>query len=176
MIFTTLTFRCGSLVMMASLLRWYSIFPIVWILWMTYITDQKVKFDSSFDSIQFEKVTELKIILQRFLTKFGVLLVGAVLAPIEEQFWMLETLYKEQKDKHDLMRKKMWIFDSIASFLCHAIILITIIILWETTSILDQNLSICTFPIVRNNVSIICGMIMTSGLFSCLMSYLYYKY
>ena len=176
MIFTTVTFRCGSLVMMTTLLRWYSIFPIVWIWWMTYRTDQKLKSNSSFASIEFQKVTELKIILQNLLMLFGVLLVGAVLAPIEERYWMLETFYKVQKENHDLERKKLWIFDSITSFLCHVIILIIIIVLWETTSVLDQNLSICTCSIIRNNISIICVMIMTSGLFSCLISYLYYKY
>ena len=175
MIFTTLTFRCGSMVMMTTLLRWYSVFPIAWIWWMTYKTDQKLKSNRPFASIQFQKVTELKVILDNVLEKFGTLLVGAVVAPIEERYWMIETFYKVQKENYDLERKKMWMFDSITSFFCHAIILITIIVLWETTSVLDQNLNICTFPIIKNNISIICGMIMIPGLFSCLISYLYYN-
>ena len=103
------------------------------------------------------------------------MLVGPTLVPIERFLWFKDNVTSEEKEEHNLKRKSYWLFNVTASFMSHGIILIIIIILWETTSLLDQNLSTCTFPIVKNNVSYICGIVLILGGLNCLMTYLFYK-
>ena len=80
-------------------------------------------------------------------------------------------------DANDVIasNKKIFLVDAITSFASHGITMVIIIVLWETTSVLDQNLSICTFPLIKNNISLICGIIMSFSTVNCLLSYLYYK-
>ena len=177
MIFITMIFRCSSLVMMATMLRWYSIIPILLIGWISHNTTQYVFHQNSFFFNLCQK-TKYSLFgsLSDVLKRAGFILVGPRLNPIERFLWFHETFSNEEKKEHDMKRKKLWLIDSIISFVFHSIILIIIIVLWEKTSLFDQNLSVCTFPIIEKNISMICGIIMGVGLLSCLMPFLYYKY
>ena len=177
MVFITMIFQCLSFVMMITLLRLYSIFPILWIWWMTENSTPKVFYKNSFFfyCCQEENFSFYAVIRNHFAIA-GNLLVGPALAPIEKKYWRVESFSEEQKREHDTKRKKYWLFNAITSFLYHATILIIIVVLWETTSVLDQNLSPCTFPVIKDYISIICGIIVALGMLSCLMPYVYYKY
>ena len=137
---------------------------------------QKLFYDKSFFfNLCNEDPDDLLISICNFFTSVGFILVGPIETPIELASWWQETFSEEEKKKHDMGRKRWWFVDSVSSFVSHGTVLIITIILWETTSVLDQNLSVCTFPLIRNSISIICGVVMTLSALNCLLSYLYYK-
>lgn len=162
---------------MATLFRYYSIIPILWICWISNEAGSKAV-DGSLIFVNLcstrllrDTSSENPILRQigYFCTSLGVICVGPIFYPIEQFYWWESTFSEEEKKKHDMERKKYWFFDSASSFVCHSTVLIIIIILWETTSALDQNLSICTYPLIKNNISIICAIIMTLSVLNCLI-------
>ena len=173
MVFISILFRCLSFVMMATLLRVYSIFPIIWIWWISQSTVQKAVFERAFCSNFCKR--ELAGIQFKGFGIIGGTLVGPTLKPIERFFWYEDGFDTKQKIEHDMKRKRYWLLNAITSFLSHGTVSIALIILWETTSTLNQNLSWCTFPMVKENISIICGMVIALGATNCLTSYLFYK-
>ena len=177
MVFISMIFRCVSFVMMATLFRAYAVVPIIWIWWITHNTAEKIIYKNSFFfNFCTRDTDDLLGILMNAFQKFGSMLVGPVVYPIEQFYLYKENISTEAKKKHDKLRKKLWLFDGLSTLLSHGIVLIIIIVLWETTSIVDQNLSICAFPIIKDNISIICGSIIILGALNCLMSFLYYKF
>ena len=176
MILISLIFRCLSFVTMVTLLRFYSIFPVFVILLISYNTSQTIKYDQSLFYNLCNEDTDLRFAaFVNLIRAYGDTLVGPTLVPIEKLWWRQKYFSIEWKKKHDMKRKKIFLFDAITSFASHGLTMVIIIILWETTSVLDQNLSICTFPLVKNNVSLICGVIMSFSAVNCLLSYFFYK-
>ena len=177
MVFISMIFRCASFVMMATLFRAYAIIPIVFIWWISHNTEEKIVDENSFFfNLCSQDTYDIPLTLANAFQKFGDMLVGPTLWPIEKLYWDKENFSTEEKKDHDMLRKKCWLFDAISTLLSHGIVLIIIIVLWETTTILDQNLSICAFPFIKDNISIICGIIIILGTLNCLMSFLYYKF
>ena len=173
MVFISLSFRCLSFVMMATLLRVYLIVPIIWIWWISQSTRQKAIFEEEFCSNFCKR--KLAGIQFKSFGIIGGMLVGPTLTPIERFLWYEENFDPRQKIEHDMKRKRYWLLNAITSFWSHGAVSIVLIILWETTSTLNQNLNKCTFPILKENIAIICGMIITLGATNCLTSYLFYK-
>ena len=176
MILISLIARCLSFVTMVMLLKLYSIFPVFVIWLISYNTLQTIKYDQSFFYNLCNEDTDLRFAaFVNLIRAYGDTLVGPTLVPIEKLWWRQKNFSVEWKMKHDMKRKKIFLVDAITSFASHGTTMAIIIILWETTSVLDQNLSICTFPLIKNNISLICGIIMSFSAANCLLSYLYYK-
>ena len=81
----------------------------------------------------------------------------------------------EMKKEHDHKRKKLLFFEGISAFVSHGLVMLIIIVLWESTTILNHNLSICTFPWIRSNISVICANVIALSALNCVLSYVYYK-
>ena len=176
MILISLVVRCSSFVIMLTLLRTYSFIPIFVIWLISYNTLQAIKYDQSFFYNICNEDTDLRFAaFVNLIRAYGDTLVGPTLVPIEKLWWRQKTFGIEWKVKHDKKRKKIFLVDAITSFASHGTTMVIIIIFWETTSVLDQNLSICTFPLIKNNVSLICGVIISFSAVNCLLSYLFYK-
>ena len=176
MIFVSTAFRCLSFTMIATLLRFYSIFPILWIFWISNSIEEMTVFGNSFFfNLCNAKTKNLYNTLANIFNGVAGTLVGAVLFPMEKHYWFKENFSQDEKRYHDLNRKRFFLFDAGLSFISHGVVLIIIVSLWETTDLLNQNLSICTFEIFKNNISTICWFIMILSFLNFLMTYLYFK-
>ena len=198
-IFVSVVFRCLSFVLIVLLLRLFSIIPILWILWISNNTRQKVGYKKSlfFNSCQ----APLQWTVRFLFEQSGYLLTGPVLEEYNRIFWFRKEKNIEDLDKvselrlsraniitkmitghelykvdaHEKKRTYLFLFDAISSFLSHGLVLIIIIILWEATPILDQNLKICTFPWIKSHISIICGGVISLSAINCLLCFFYFK-
>ena len=173
MIFTSILFRCLSFVAMATFLRIYSIFPVVLIWFVTHNTLQKVIFQKSF----FFNLCKGGIaIINNIPGEIISLTVGPILLPGRKFYYHKKDVTKEDKTGVDLRRRRWFFFDSIGSLILHGLTLITIMILWETTSLLQDNLSVCAFDLIKHNVTLFLGCILGLGVSNCIMTFLYFKY
>ena len=88
--------------------------------------------------------------------------VGPVLPPAEIYHWYEKDISKEQKEEQELIRKKLFLLDSVTSFISHSITLILIIVLYESTTLLNENLSFCTFQFKNiDTTTRVCPVTMT---------------
>ena len=138
MVLTSTTFRTFSVVIIASFLRWYSLCPILLMLIVQVIMVKKLIRRNSYT--------------REFVASFApygimALISGTILSPT----------VNDGEDETRLLnqKRKAWrLFDSISTFVVYAIALSIIMILWETTTALNKNLSLCAFNVVKNNVII----------------------
>ena len=176
MIFISTAFRCLSFTMIATLLRIYSIFPILWIFWISNSVAEMTVFDNSFFfNLCNKKTKSLYNTLANILNGVAGILIGPVLFPIEKHYWFKNNFSQDEKREHDLKRKRYFLFDAGLSFVSHGVVLIIIVSLWETTALLNQNLSVCTYELFKNNITLLCCFIMILSLLNFLMTYLYFK-
>ena len=107
MVFISMLFRCLSFVLLATLFKFYSIFPIIWILWISHTTSVKVTSEQSFFfRLCNDDTASICWSLSSVFWAIGDIFVGPVLYPIKKHLWYVETFNKEQKRKHDMMRKR----------------------------------------------------------------------
>ena len=168
MIFISIIFRCLSFATYAMLLRFYVIIPVILMWFVAHNILYKVMLDSSF----FRNICKDSNVLEYLPAEVMCVTAGPVILP-RTKSWSLETT-QEKKSDWDRRRRKLFLLDSIGAFILHGMTLITIIVLLETTDLLEQNLSICTFSIVRNNLSLICGCIFALGYLNCITILIYY--
>ena len=171
MIFSTLVFRCLSLVIFTTYLRLYSIIPILLMFFVQY-------FIFNYLSIHyFENVSAWQRLFSKehFLRDLFIDIEYKILALTSGQivYPMQMSNVIEVVNVARWRRIKLLWYDTICTFAVYGTFLIAIIFLWSSTSLLIENPNICTFEIVKENTEIICGSILGLGVCSCILSFIY---
>ena len=159
-IFISTTFRTFSLVLMSSCLRYYAAIPILVIVIIQTTLTKCILCDTK----------SLKEFLMSFAPYAVMSLVsGPILKPSPNN---------EIDQKLNEQRKKWFLYDSIATLVVYGITLSVTIILWERTSLLQQNLSTCAFDFVVQNMTYIACLLQALGFchfLICLMCFMCIK-
>lgn len=186
-IFISMIFRCSSFVMITTLLRFYSAFPVLLIWLMSrFIRKMRSKHYLNEESFSVDlwkcrltkKSASVPYTIIRLLEHSGELLTGPVLAEIHRYAWSVcdKAFIEKVKKSHDMSRKQLFFFDATMSLATHGLCMVIIIILWENTSVLDDNLSVCAFSWTTANISVLCGAVIALGTINCLFSFIYYYF
>lgn len=171
LIFISIIFRCTSFVIMVTFIRGYSILPMTMIWLFAHLAFQHVVSSTPF----FGNIRTFFKGLYSVPAEVMQVTVGPILLPSNIYYWHQDSITEE--DKADLIykRKRLFFLDSVLAFLFHGVTLLTITLLWEHTTLLNDNLSACTFDFIRNNVPLFCDCVLFLGFFHCLTSFLYLK-
>ena len=70
-------------------------------------------------------------------------------------------------------RKHLFLVDAISAFVINSLTLCSILIVGQFTPVLTNNLGICTLDVVKQNIELICGCIVTLGLLNCIVFYIF---
>ena len=198
-IFISMIFRCSSFVMMTTLLRFYSAFPILLIMLMYHYirrTRNKLYENKALRFLDLCKSPYTKTsktisknkkrknnqrkqplyYIVRLLDHSAQVLTGSVLVEIQRYAWYIidRNFTEQEKKNHDKDRRTLYFFDSMISLVTHGLCMVILIILWEKTSVLDDNLGLCAFSWTKVNISVLCGVVIALGTINCLFSFIYY--
>ena len=158
-IFISTTFRTFSLVLMYSCLRYYAVIPIL----VTAIiqTFMAKKILDSIDSTRFKDFVLLFV-------PYAIISLGSgpILSPTYNE-------NEEQKRELNKQRKRWFFYDSMTTLIVYGTSILVIIVLWETTSYLQQNLSICAFDAEKQNMFPVAGCLLGLGFCHCAISFIY---
>ena len=171
MIFTTLVFRCLSLVIFTTYLRLYSIIPIFLMFFVQYFifNYRGVHYFENVSTWQrlFSKEHFLRDLFIDIEYKILALTSGQIVYPMQ-----MSKVAEVVNVARWRRIKLLWV-DTICTFAVYGAFLIAIIFLWSNTSILIENPNICTLEIVKENTEIICSSILGLGVCSCILSFIY---
>ena len=158
---TSTIFRVGSLVMMILFFRVYAIVPIcIMVMVQNFITRR-------------ERLYSLK---GRQAEPWFAFLPFEMLAiccgPVHVKPTHMQLNVRRQFTNYQ-DKKDYFFLDALLTFIVYGLTLITITVLCEKTTLLSKHLNTCTFPILKNNVIVICSCLSTVGLVHCILTKLY---
>lgn len=163
MVLVSTLFRSLSLVTMAIYLRLYALVPIAVMFIVQIGIANKFRFAQK-DLRYWGKISMFLLIEYK------------IMSLISGQIFQVGGKATTTTNIHQKMQKSrimLFLVDSLFTLLVYGLGLVAVMVLWENTNLLSENLSPCAFDIMKYNVNMICGTLIGLGFISCIFCYLY---